>query len=117
MKLNVSTLHYEDVKRFVEKRNDVYFDGFEVNGNVYAVLKNKRGENMTETKQTNLENREESENAKPNRPDYRVVQADTDQNGKPRFTEVGAIWINTSKKESNLAGVLKLGNLRLLLFK
>lgn len=28
-------------------------------------------------------------------PDYRVVQADTDSDGKPRYTNVGGIWLDT----------------------
>lgn len=60
------------------------------------------GENMAEAEQ------------KGRRPDFRAVQPGTDADGKPTFTNVGAIWMNATGKS---AGILKIGDLRLILFK
>jgi len=49
-------------------------------------------------------------------PDFRVVQAGTDKDGKSTFTSVGGIWKQPKSKAGKDFSVLKLGNLRLLVF-
>ena len=53
---------------------------------------------------------------KGRRPDFRVVQASQDKDGKTQFVSVGGIWMNEGGAGKS-AGVLKLGDLRLILFK
>ncbi len=50
-----------------------------------------------------------------NRPDFRVVQPLTDVNGKTIYKSVGAMWKSTSKN-GNEFYVLKIGELKLLVF-
>ncbi len=50
------------------------------------------------------------------RPDFRVVQPDRDQNGNIVYRSVGAMWKSVSKN-GNEFYVLKIGELRLLVFK
>jgi uncharacterized protein (DUF736 family) len=51
-----------------------------------------------------------------NRPDFRIVQPSTDKDGKPILKNVGAMWKTTSKNGREFY-VLKIGELRLLVFK
>lgn len=51
---------------------------------------------------------------KGRQPDFRIVQTDQDKDGKTQFKNVGAIWMNEGGKS---AGVVKIGDLRLVLFK
>ncbi len=59
---------------------------------------------------------ESSNNQKKNKPEFRVVQTEVDQNGNTRYKSVGAMWKQVSKN-GNEFYVLKIGNLRLLVFK
>ena len=54
--------------------------------------------------------------SKKNQPDYRVVQATTDKTGKSFFVSVGGMWKNVSKNGKEFY-TLKIGNLKLLVFK
>ncbi|MFQ5405639.1 MAG: DUF736 family protein [Candidatus Micrarchaeia archaeon] len=49
------------------------------------------------------------------RPNFRVLQSDRDKEGKPIYTEVGAMWRKTSKKGRDFY-LMKIGNLKLLVF-
>ncbi|MCC7552704.1 DUF736 domain-containing protein [Candidatus Micrarchaeota archaeon] len=53
---------------------------------------------------------------KGSKPDFRIVQTDRDQEGETKFKNVGAMWKNTSKT-GNEFYTLKIGELRLLVFK
>jgi len=55
------------------------------------------------------------EERKGRRPDYRIVQPDTNQDGSKVFKSVGAMWKTTSKNGKEFY-VLKIGELRLLVF-
>ncbi|HII53548.1 hypothetical protein COT30_03865 [Candidatus Micrarchaeota archaeon CG08_land_8_20_14_0_20_49_17] len=50
-----------------------------------------------------------------NRPDFRVMQPDTDRDGNKILTEVGAMWQRTSKNGNSFYS-LNIGKLRLLVF-
>ncbi len=50
------------------------------------------------------------------RPEFRVVQPDKDQNGNTVYRSVGAMWKQVSKN-GNEFYVLKIGELRLLVFR
>lgn len=50
-----------------------------------------------------------------NRPDIRVVQVDTDRDGKTIYKNVGGMWKNISKA-GNEFYTIKIGNLKLLAF-
>ena len=50
-----------------------------------------------------------------NRPDFRVLQPDTDKDGNRTLVEVGAMWQRTSKN-GKLFYSLQIGKLRLLVF-
>lgn len=50
------------------------------------------------------------------KPDFRIVQTDKDKDGNTRYNNVGAMWKNISKA-GNEFYTLKIGNLRLLVFK
>ncbi|RME79941.1 MAG: hypothetical protein D6769_00745 [Methanobacteriota archaeon] len=52
---------------------------------------------------------------KGSRPDYRVLQPDTDANGKSMLRSVGAMWKSTTKDGREFY-VMKIGELRLLVF-
>lgn len=54
---------------------------------------------------------------KARKPDYRVLQLDTDKNGRSRFVEVGAMWIQESSKTGENYYILKIGKLKLFVFK
>ncbi len=56
------------------------------------------------------------ERKKGNRPDFRVVQPTVDRDGKTIYKSVGAMW-KTVSKNGNEFYVLKIGELRLLVFK
>ncbi len=56
-----------------------------------------------------------SERPKGNRPDFRVLQPDTDANGQSTLRSVGAMWRSTTKNGQEYF-VLKIGELRLLVF-
>ena len=56
------------------------------------------------------------EKKKGNRPDFRVVQPTVDMDGKTVYKSVGAMW-KTVSKNGNEFYVLKIGELRLLVFK
>ncbi len=49
------------------------------------------------------------------RPAFRIVQPDTDRDGKTIFRSVGAVWKQTSKNGKEFY-VIKIGDLRLLMF-
>ena len=53
---------------------------------------------------------------KGTKPDFRIVQPDRDQDGETKFRSVGAMWKNISKA-GNEFYTLKIGDLRLLVFK
>ncbi len=53
---------------------------------------------------------------KGTKPDFRIVQPDRDQDGETNFRSVGAMWKNVSKA-GNEFYTLKIGDLRLLVFK
>jgi len=55
------------------------------------------------------------EERKGRRPDYRIVQPDTNQDGSKVFKSVGAMWKTISKNGKEFY-VLKIGELRLLVF-
>ena len=55
------------------------------------------------------------EQKKGNRPDYRILQPDTDPSGKSILRSVGAMWKSTTKDGREFY-VLKIGELRLLVF-
>ena len=61
------------------------------------------------------ENNEPGGQKAPNRPDFRVVQVETDKNGNTTFSSVGGMWKNVSKA-GNEFYTLKIGNLKLLVF-
>ena len=48
--------------------------------------------------------------------DYRIVQPDTDRDGKKILTGVGSIWVNKSKTGNEYFSI-RIGKLRLLAFK
>ncbi len=50
-----------------------------------------------------------------NRPDFSVVQADRDKDGKSVYTNVGGMWKNISKNGKEFY-TLKIGQLKLLVF-
>ncbi len=50
-----------------------------------------------------------------NRPDFRVMQPDTDRDGNKILTEVGALWQRTGKN-GNTFYSMSIGKLRLLVF-
>jgi hypothetical protein len=50
-----------------------------------------------------------------NRPDFRVVQADKDKDGKPLYVNVGGMWKNISRNGKEFY-VLRIGQLKLLVF-
>ncbi len=50
-----------------------------------------------------------------NKPDYRIVQVETDKTGKATYSNVGGMWKNISKA-GNEFYTLKIGNLKLLVF-
>ena len=52
---------------------------------------------------------------KGNRPDYRILQPDTDPAGKSILRNVGAMW-KSSTRDGREFYVLKIGELRLLVF-
>lgn len=49
-------------------------------------------------------------------PDYRIVQGDTDRDGKKILRNVGGIWVKTSKAGQEFFSI-SIGQLRLLAFK
>ncbi len=51
-----------------------------------------------------------------NRPDYRVVQVETNMEGKTIYKSVGGMWKNVSKNGNEFYTLL-IGNLKLLVFK
>lgn len=51
----------------------------------------------------------------PNRPDIRIVQTDTDKDGKVLYKNIGGMWKNISKS-GNEFYTIKIGNLKLLAF-
>ena len=57
----------------------------------------------------------EATTAGPNRPDFRVVQADRDKNGNVMYNNVGGMWKNVSKN-GNEFYTLRIGQLKLLVF-
>ena len=48
-----------------------------------------------------------------NKPDFRIVQVETDKTGKAIYSNVGGMWRNISKA-GNEFYTLKIGNLKLL---
>ena len=66
-------------------------------------------------KPVNTEQPNTGETTNLNRPDLRVVQADRDKNGSVIYTNVGGMWKNVSKN-GNEFYMLKIGNLKLLVF-
>ncbi len=50
-----------------------------------------------------------------NRPDIRIVQVESDRDGKSIYKNVGGMWKNISKN-GNEFYTLKIGNLKLLAF-
>ena len=79
------------------------------------------GNSSVEVEELELEKPSEKNQTQPerksgNRPDFRVVQPDKDQNGNTIYRSVGAMW-KTISKNGNEFYVLKIGELRLLVFK
>ncbi len=58
---------------------------------------------------------QEGQQRKGNKPDYRVLQPDTDANGKQILRSVGAMW-KTTTKDGREFFVMKIGELRLLVW-
>jgi hypothetical protein len=58
---------------------------------------------------------ERTDDRKGRRPDFRIVQPDTSQDGSKVFKSVGAMWKSVSKNGKEFY-VLKIGELRLLVF-
>lgn len=57
-----------------------------------------------------------SENSKQgNRPDFSLVQPDTDRDGKTKYINIGGMWKNVSKNGKEFYTV-RIGNLKLLAF-
>jgi len=50
-------------------------------------------------------------------PDFRVVQVEMDKEGKKKFVSVGGIWTQGKSKGGTDYSTLKIGSLRLLVFK
>ena len=74
---------------------------------------------VSEAKDLESEVSESSEGkreGKGNRPDFRVVQPVVDRDGKTVYKSVGAMW-KTVSKNGNEFYVMKIGELRLLVFK
>ena len=65
--------------------------------------------NQTEQQKNNYQN------GGANRPDIRIVQVETDKEGKTVYKNIGGMWKNISKN-GNEFYTLKIGNLRLLAF-
>ncbi|MCK4319033.1 hypothetical protein KAW38_00490 [Candidatus Micrarchaeota archaeon] len=65
-----------------------------------------------EEKQSPESNAEAGKGAKP---DFRIVQPGTDQNGNAIYTNIGGMWKNVSKN-GNEFYMLRIGKLRLLVF-
>lgn len=63
-----------------------------------------------------IEREQEGTGQKRNRPEFRVVQTITDREGKTVFLNVGGMWKNISKNGNEFYS-LRIGNLRLLVFK
>lgn len=57
------------------------------------------------------------EEKKGDAPDFRVVQTETDKEGKPVYKNVGGIWAQKPSKSGKEYSVMKIGGLRLLIFK
>ena len=77
---------------------------------VKEIEENLEGFEEIQSKQT-----EESSSSGVNRPDIRIVQVETDRDGKPLYKNIGGMWKNISKN-GNEFYTLKIGNLRLLAF-
>ncbi len=58
---------------------------------------------------------EVKEDKEKNRPDFRIVQPETDKDGNVKYNTVGGMWKNVSKN-GNEFYTLKIGNLKLLVF-
>jgi hypothetical protein len=69
-------------------------------------------EDVSATKQGGSE---QTQQQKGRRPDFRIVQPDTAQDGSKVFKSVGAMWKSISKNGKEFY-VLKIGELRLLVF-
>ena len=54
--------------------------------------------------------------AKGEKPEFRLVQPETDAAGNKRFLSVGGIWRNTSKNGKEFY-VVKIGKMKLLAFR
>ncbi len=50
-----------------------------------------------------------------NRPDFSLVQPDTDRDGKTKYINIGGMWKNVSKNGKEFYTV-RIGNLKLLAF-
>ena len=68
-----------------------------------------------EEKQNQESNAGNIEAGKGARPDFRIVQPGTDQDGKAVYTNIGGMWKNVSKN-GNEFYMLRIGKLRLLVF-
>ncbi len=51
------------------------------------------------------------------RPDYRVSQLVIDKEGKTKFVEIGAMWSQESTKTGESFYILRIGRLKLFVFK
>ena len=58
---------------------------------------------------------EQTEAKKGRKPDLRIVQPFIGKDGKSGFKNVGAIWLS-DKGEAKVDAILKIGDLRLLVF-
>lgn len=56
-----------------------------------------------------------SQSTGANRPDIRIVQVDTDREGKAMYKNVGGMWKNVSKAGNDFY-TIKIGSLKLLAF-
>ena len=75
-------------------------------------------ENITDFEESDIVEVETSDkdSRTKQKPDFRIVQTDKDKDGNTRYNNVGAMWKNISKA-GNEFYTLKIGNLRLLVFR
>jgi hypothetical protein len=58
-----------------------------------------------------------TETNKKNYPEYSIVQANRDKDGKTSYTSVGAVWQLQKSKNGKEFANLNIGSLKLLMFK
>ncbi|MBN2478231.1 hypothetical protein JXB01_02980 [Candidatus Micrarchaeota archaeon] len=72
-------------------------------------------ENLEESGYEELSSSSTPGGSSNNRPDFRVVQPDSDKDGKTLYRNVGGMWKNVSKN-GNEFYTLYIGKLKLLVF-